>query len=146
SLLGGAFANTHLGWVASDVAGQEEADRQVLQSRRRIAQDLHDGVGSQIVSIISSLDTRVPQQRDMASALEHCLLDVKILVDDIDETHEGVLEALGRLRYRVQHSLDRLCIVLHWEVETDGPLQRMNDDRSRQVLRVAQEALANAMR
>lgn len=146
SLLGGAFANTHLGWGASDVAGQEEADRQVLQSRRRIAQDLHDGVGSQIVSIISSLDTRVPQQRDMASALEHCLLDVKILVDDIDETHESVLEALGRLRYRVQHSLDRLCIVLHWEVETDGPLQRMNDDRSRQVLRVAQEALANAMR
>ena len=122
------------------------ADARALQARRRIAQDLHDGVGSQIVSIISSLDPSDSQQRAVASALEQCLLDVKILVDDIEETHENVLDALGRLRYRVQHSLDRLGIELVWDVDFDGPLLQLNDDRSRQVLHVAQEALANVMR
>ena len=115
-------------------------------ARRRIAQDLHDGVGSQIVSIISSLDPTDSQQRAVVSALEQCLLDVKILVDDIEETHENVLDALGRLRYRVQHSLDRLGISLVWDIDFEGPLLQLNDDRSRQVLHVAQEALANVMR
>ena len=115
-------------------------------ARRRIAQDLHDGVGSQIVSIISSLDPTDSQQRAVASALEQCLLDVKILVDDIEDTHENVLDALGRLRYRVQHSLDRLGISLVWDIDFEGPLLQLNDDRSRQVLHVAQEALANVMR
>ena len=123
-----------------------EADAKTLQTRRRIAQDLHDGVGSQIVSIISSLDPSDSQQRAVASALEQCLLDVKILVDDIEDTHENVLDALGRLRYRVQHSLDRLGIDLTWEVDFDGPLMELKDERSRQVLHVAQEALANVMR
>lgn len=122
------------------------SDARALLARRRIAQDLHDGVGSQIVSIISSLDPSDSQQRAVASALEQCLLDVKILVDDIEETHENVLDALGRLRYRVQHSLDRLGIELVWEVDFEGPLLQLNDDRSRQVLHVAQEALANVMR
>ncbi|QCB46465.1 ATP-binding protein [Hydrogenophaga sp. PAMC20947] len=121
-------------------------DAKTQLARRRIAQDLHDGVGSQIVSIISSLDPADSQQRVVASALEQCLLDVKILVDDIEETHENVLDALGRLRYRVQHSLDRQGIELTWEVAYDGPLLQLNDDRSRQVLHVAQEALANVMR
>jgi signal transduction histidine kinase len=122
------------------------SDTKALLIRRSIAQDLHDGVGSQLVSIISSLDPSDSKQRVVASALEQCLLDVKILVDDMEEVHENVLDALGRLRYRVQHSLDRQGIELTWEVEFDGPLLQLSDDRSRQVLHVAQEALVNVMR
>ncbi len=99
-----------------------------------------------MVAILAGLDRDDPRESDLASSLEQCLLEVKILVDAIDDADEHVIDALGRLRYRVQPSLDRLGIVLHWNVPLDGPLTTVRRERSRQVLRVAQEALANAMR
>ncbi|MBK5205841.1 MAG: histidine kinase dimerization/phosphoacceptor domain-containing protein, partial [Polaromonas sp.] len=45
----------------------------VAGERRRIAQDLHDGVGSQLVSLLATLDTHAPQQQAVALALEQCL-------------------------------------------------------------------------
>ena len=118
----------------------------VVQERSRIARELHDGVGSQIVSLLSALDRSVPQQREMASALEQCLVDIKLLVDVIEDNGECVIDSLGRLRYRVQHALDRLGIRMVWAVDVDGPLEQLCQERSRQVLRITQECLANVMR
>lgn len=145
SVLANDFAHTDL-IVDEPVTEPSTPEVTVSQERRRIAQDLHDGVGSQLVSILSSLDRGIPQQRSLSFALEQCLLDVKILVDAIDESSESVTDALGRLRYRVQHSLDKLGIQMVWDVELDGPLQTLRDDRSRQILRIAQESIANVMR
>ncbi len=114
--------------------------------RRRVAQELHDGVGSHLVNVLASLDRELPRERALAEALEQCLLEVKILVDDIDPTQECVLDALARLRYRVQGSLDRLGIRLHWDAHDEEALFLVRDERSRQILRIAQEALANVMR
>lgn len=145
SVLGGEFADTDLdqGPLHDHSAFLDGSDG---GARRRIAQELHDGVGSQLVNILASLDRSVPQQRSMADALEQCLLDVKILVDDIDSTQECVLDALARLRYRVQASLDRLGIHLHWDLTDDPKLQTVCDERGRQILRITQESLANVMR
>jgi signal transduction histidine kinase len=145
SILGGEFAHTDLDERrAPDDIAQGRSD--AADTRRRIAQELHDGVGSQLVNILAALDRNQPHERSMADALEQCLLDVKILVDDIDSSQECVLDALARLRYRVQSSLDRLGIRLHWDLREEGPLSQVCDERSRQVLRIAQEALANVMR
>ncbi len=139
--------------AVAEVDGQAQTNRRgsdpsvrSLRTRRRIARNLHEGVGSQIVSIISSLDLSDAQQRAVASALEHCLLDVKFLVHDIEDVHENVLDGLGHLRHRVQHLLDGQGIALMWEVDSEGPLAKLSGERSRQTLHVAQEALANVMR
>lgn len=148
SVLANDFAHTGLNIDDASFASfaSSQPDQTMTVERRRIAQELHDGVGSQLVNILSSLDRGIPQQRSLALALEQCLLDVKILVDDIDESSESVTDALGRLRYRVQHSLDKLGIQLVWDVDASGPLQTLQDERSRQILRIAQESIANVMR
>lgn len=118
----------------------------VASERRRIAQDLHDGVASQIVSILSSLDSHTPQQQAVVLALEQCLLDLKMTVDAIDSANDNVIEALGSLRYRVQHSLDKLNIRMVWKVEICDELEAVRGVQAQQVLRIAQECMANVMR
>lgn len=102
--------------------------------------------GSQLVNLIATRDRSVPEQKEMAQALEECLLDVKMLGDGINDAEEPGLEGLGRLRYRVQPSLHRLGIALVWDMNDRPALDAFTDERVRQVLRIAQEAWANVMR
>lgn len=113
--------------------------------RKQLAQDLHDGVGSHLASIIAALETGTPQQRATAMSLQHCLLELKLLVDG--EVQDGsVIEHLACLRYRLQPMLQSAGIQLSWHIEDEDVLEHLHGDAARQVLRVAQEALANVVR
>ncbi|WP_341911399.1 ATP-binding protein [Polaromonas sp. YR568] len=140
-LLGAADAP----WAGSRHEAGETASA-VLHERHRIARDLHDGVASQIVSILSSLDHRAPEQQALGLALEQCLLDIKLTVDGIESEDQNIVEALGSLRYRVQRPLDKLGIQMVWDVEMCSALETVHGDEARQVLRIAQECLSNVMR
>lgn len=117
----------------------------IAHERRRIGQDLHDGVASQLVNILSSLDVKSPEQHAIAIAIEQCLVDLKLTVDALDSVNDNVLDALGRLRYRVQHSLDKLGIRMSWRVEVRDELEAVRGEAAQHALRIAQEAVANVM-
>ena len=139
-------SSANLQTVTGFEGAHDMASVAVANERHRIAQDLHDGVGSQIVNILSSLDSDSPKDQVVALALEQCLDDLKMTVDAIDGADDNALEALGRLRYRVQHSLDKLGIRMLWKVEICGELEAVRGEQAQQVLRIAQESLTNVMR
>ena len=119
--------------------------RRVRVFRRQLAQELHDGLGSDLAGIIAAFDDGTPQQRAAALSLQHCMLELKLLVDGTEQ--EGsVLAHLASLRYRLQPLLRRAGVDLRWNVSDEETLDALTGEAARQVLRVAQEALANALR
>ena len=113
--------------------------------RQRLAQDLHDGVGSHLTTIISALDAGTAKERTTAALLQECLVELKLLVDGMDE-EASVLSLLASLRYRIEPLLTAANIRLHWSVADDDDLERVTGDTARQVLHLTQEALANVLR
>lgn len=119
----------------------------VRGERQRIACELHDNVGSHIVSILFAIQaTNQPQKRFVMLSLEQCLSDLKMTVDALHSFDENVTLALGRLRYRVQPALDRQAIQMRWDVGICDRLDAVEGIYAQQVLRIAQESLANVMR
>jgi signal transduction histidine kinase len=124
---------------------QEFAIAAVVEERRRIAQDIHDGVGAQLVGLLTSLNGDSPQHRRMMLALESCLLDLKTTVDNIDDDDGNIFDVLGRLRYRFQPSLTRSNIRMVWAVDVAGPLITLPKSSVLSVQRIVQECLANVL-
>ena len=134
-------------WLALSrrVGAQMDSVMPADEERQRLAQDLHDGVASQLASIISALDMGTPQQRATAASLQQCMVELKLLVDGVD-SDASVLSLLASLRYRMQPLLEAGGIELRWRIADEAVLDRVQGDAARQVLRIAQEALANAVR
>jgi signal transduction histidine kinase len=119
----------------------------VLAERHRIACDLHDGVGSRLVALLASNDSRSSESRALSMALQACLLELQMTVDSLDDQASAtIVERLGHLRYRLQPAFDRLGIRLVWNVRDVALAHPMSPDSAMQVCRIAQEALSNVMR
>ena len=133
--------------LASMTTNDEFISLAVRGERQRIAHELHDNIGSHIVSILFAMQAaNQPQKRFVMLSLEQCLSDLKMTVDALHSFDESVTLALGRLRYRVQPALDRQAIKMRWEVEICDELDAVGGIYAQQVLRIAQESLANVMR
>ncbi len=135
--------------------------REVQAERRRIAADLHDGVGGLLVHAMALLDPRETRQRQAQELLEQALLDLRLMVDAMDAMEDALPVRLARLRHRLQPVLDRRGMRICWSVADphaaaglsgapDLPvLQDLPDlprgQPSQQLLAIAQEAVSNAL-
>lgn len=119
----------------------------VLAERRRIADDLHDGVGSRLVALLAGQEPGTTGPSELSMALQACLLELHMTVDSLhDQACATVAQRLAHLRYRLQPAFDRLGILLEWnvrEVETAHPLPA---EAANALCKIAQEALSNVMR
>lgn len=121
--------------------------REVQLERRRMAAALHDGVGSQLVHLIS-LSEQNPDPA-MRRALEQCLLDLRLIVDSMDAQDESLAVLLARYRHRLQPVLERQGISLHWDVwdpEAMGGVGCLpRGSMAREIMAVVQEAISNVL-
>lgn len=113
--------------------------------RQRIARDLHDHVGSQLVGAMALLDPAVPAQAQALRALEQCLFDVRWVVDSMDSTGELLTERLARLRHRLQPVLERRGIQMAWSVDCTGDVPPPDGERAAHLVCIAQEVLSNVV-
>ena len=113
--------------------------------RQRIARELHDNVGSQLVSTMGLLDPKLPAHSQALRALEQCLLDLRLVVDSMDSATDSLEDRLARLRHRIQPVLDRRGIQMAWNVQTAEGVETPCADRAQHMVSIVQESLSNVL-
>lgn len=119
--------------------------REIQAERQRMARALHDAVGSQLVNASMLLDGADPRQRQLQEVLEHCLLELRLLVDTMDDDHTILVARLATLRHRLQPVLERRGIDLHWHIPETHQEGLPTGEAAQHVAAIVQEALSNAL-
>lgn len=127
--------------------------REIQEERKRIASDLHDTLGSQLVQALTLIDNQNLTTSNPAKAvLEQSLLDLRLIVDSMDAQDDSLSMRLARLRHRLEPMLQRKGLALHWQLSdpelgigrcTSRPLPKGN--MAHQILAVVQTSLSNAL-
>lgn len=132
------------------VADREEAIRHqrvaVSDERARILQDMHDGMGAQLITA-KRLALRPEIDRlELAHMIDESLQDLRLIIDSLDIREGDLLPLLGNLRFRFEPRLSALGIRLSWEVQPVPMLDKLTPAGALAILRTVQESLNNALR
>ena len=119
---------------------------EVLAERRRIAQDLHDHLGSQLVCAMALLDKAQPHECEVLAVLERCMLDLRLVVDSMDGADEPFADRLARLKHRIHPVMERRGIRMSWDLQIPEPCtQLLSAHGAAQLIAIVQEALSNVL-
>lgn len=122
-------------------------DAEVLaDERQRIMQDMHDGVGGRLATLLQRLHRGTTDNANFASELQTSLNDLRLIIDSLDDTTNSNLAfALGTFKQRIQPWLAENEINLVWQVSLDDE-HHLGPVRTLQLYRILQEALNNVVR
>jgi signal transduction histidine kinase len=123
-----------------------EKGRLLQEERQRLMADMHDGMGSQLISTLTALKVAPLAQADMVNLLQHCVDDLRLTIDSLEPTHQDILTLLGNFRYRMEPRLRLAGIKLNWQVDDIPDLNYLNPRKSLQLLRIVQEAFTNIIK
>ena len=125
-----------------------EAERSEIlhQERQRLISDMHDGMGSALVSALAVVEKGRADAREIAQILRECLDDLKLAIDSLEFQRGDLLLLLATLRYRLASRLRQAGIALQWQADPVPALDWLTPGHALQVLRVLQEAFANVIK
>lgn len=123
-----------------------ERSQALAGERERIMRDMHDGVGGQLVSALAMSESETLPAKQLQGLLNDALLDLRLMIDSLDENDGDLVSLLGTLRSRMQPALDQSDIQVHWNVQDIPAIAELGPDRSLQIMRILQEAVTNVIK
>ena len=133
--------------LASHQKRREIERRDLLhQERQRLMQDMHDGLGSSLITALRVVEHGEIDDAAIAELLKSCIDDVKLTIDSMEPVETDLLLLLGTLRFRLQPRLETTNIRLGWDVTEVPPLVWLDQRHSLHILRILQEAFANVIK
>lgn len=149
-------ANTHLAQrlhsreaeLATSYARLREVEhRQTINDERlRLTQDMHDGLGSSLVTALRVVESGRMTDVELGEMLKSCIDDLKLTIDSMEPVEADLLLLLATLRFRLGPRLAAAGIRLKWEVQDLPKLDWLNPRSALHILRIFQEAFTNILK
>ena len=126
---------------------QEHAQHAALLERQRIMRDIHDGVGSQLVGLLSLIGKGRASRAELREHANAALDELRMAVDAMQPVDGDLATVLATLRYRLQPRLAASGISVDWQVDEELPtLESLTPHRVLQIQRILLEAFTNVLR
>lgn len=123
-----------------------ERERLLVEERHRLATDLHDGAGSQLVSLLAAVRREGVDRAAMEQALLEAIADLRLVMDSIDSMGSDLAEALGQFRSRIEPRLRAAGLNSVWRTASLRDGLKLSPRRTLNVFRALQEALVNVIK
>lgn len=125
-----------------------EAERQqaLLLERQRLMQDMHDGLGSSLLSAMVAVEQGSMDQDRVVEVLRECVDDLRLVIDSLEPIGHDLVSLLATMRYRLGKRLQAGGLTLEWDVQDLPPLEWLEPPDALHVLRLMQEALSNVLK
>ncbi len=123
-----------------------DQQRTTAEERQRLMCDMHDGIGSHLMSTLALARVSTLTQRQIEETLLDCIDELKLTIDSLEPVESDLLTVLGNLRYRLEPRLRAAGISLEWAVSDLPPLAYLDPENVRNVLRIVQEAFTNTLK
>ena len=123
-----------------------ERERMLVDERHRLATDLHDGAGSQLVSLLAAVRREGMSAQQMEQALLEAIADLRLVMDSIDSMGSDLAEALGQFRSRSEPRLRAAGLSSVWRTATLRDGLKLSPRRTLNIFRALQEALVNVLK
>jgi signal transduction histidine kinase len=123
-----------------------EREQTLADERQRLMQDMHDGIGSSLMSALRMVERGQASSTDTVQVLRDCIDDLKLAIDSLDTADADLLALLAAVRFRLAPRLQAAGIALTWSVEDLPPLPWLDERHALHVLRIVQEVLTNILK
>jgi signal transduction histidine kinase len=85
---------------------QVEREQALLLERQRLMRDMHDGLGSALMSSLVLVEQGRLQAKDVAKVLRECVDDLRLVIDSLEPVGHDLVALLATLRYRLGRRLE----------------------------------------
>jgi signal transduction histidine kinase len=123
-----------------------EKERAVVDERQRLMREMHDGMGSSLMSSLVMVEQGRLSSAEVATVLRECIDDLKLTIDSLEPIGQDLVTLLATLRYRLGRRLEQAGLRLEWMVADVPSLPWLDAVTALQVLRIIQEALTNVVK
>jgi signal transduction histidine kinase len=124
-------------------AGRQQA---LLQERQRLMRDMHDGIGSRLMSSLAVIDRGGLDSKRVAMVLRECMDDLKLVIDSLEPIAHDLVTLLATLRFRLGARLELAGVRIVWDVRDIPPLPWLEPPEALEILHIFQEALTNVLK
>lgn len=123
-----------------------EKSQTLSRERQRLVRDMHDGMGSALMTSMIMAQQKQLSTAQMADVMRDCLDDLKAVIDSLEPVDHDVQTLLGMLRQRFDERIQVAGLTLVWQMNDVPSLPWLQSTQALQVLRIVQEALNNVLK
>jgi len=118
--------------------------RSAAAEREHLLQEMHDGLGSQLLMAKLGAESGL-DKRELAALLDDCIDEMRLTVDALSVSDGDLTQLLANLRHRLGARLAAAGLTLSWQLADTPLLPCLAGTGGRELVRIVQETLNNVL-
>lgn len=124
---------------------ESEAQRTAALERERLLQEMHDGLGSQLLLAKMNAQSGSLSNEALVKTCDDCIQEMRLAVDGLSVADGDLALLLANLRHRFGARIAEAGLALEWNVGDTPLVPALRGTGGPDVVRIVQEAINNVM-